>query len=80
MDLPRAVIDRIHRYAAAGSRLRAVYGPGEYRLLAETLWQVPIVILRASDREGFAQMRSQAVVEWIRAIRKLKRRRLLPST
>jgi hypothetical protein len=79
MNLPRAVIDRIHRYASQGSRLRTVYGRGDYRLLAETLWQVPIVILRASEPEGFAQMRTEALLEWLRTTRKLKGGKALSS-
>jgi hypothetical protein len=74
MKLPKAILDRIHRYAAAGGRLCTAFGPGDYRLLAVELGQVPIVIFRTSERDRFAQMRSEAVVEWVRTSRTLKRR------
>ena len=75
MTLPKVIVDRIHRYAAEGSQLCAFFGPRDYRLLAVAMGQIPVVILRASNAEQFAEMRSQVFVEWSLTSRKLKRRR-----
>ena len=74
MKLPKVIVDRIHRYASEGSRLCAFFGPGDYRLLAVALGEVPVVILRSHSAEQFAQMRSEAFVEWALTSRKLKTR------
>jgi len=64
--LPKAVIDRIHRYAKEGREPLARYEPDGCLLLAITTGQLPVVVLR-STREDFTQTRSLALVEWVRA-------------
>lgn len=70
MDLPKTVLQRIHRYAREGRQLKAVYHPGESRLLAVTLGEMPMLVLRASNAEQFAEMRSEAFMEWRRTLKK----------
>jgi hypothetical protein len=64
--LPKAVLDRIHRYAKEGREPLARYEPDGCQLLAIASGQLPIVVLR-STREDFTQIRSAALVEWLRA-------------
>ncbi|MCP5119666.1 MAG: hypothetical protein GY953_53385 [bacterium] len=71
MELPKTVLQRIHRYAEQGRKLKAVYHPGESRLLAVALGEIPMVVLRASNPEQFAEMRSEAFMEWRRTLKKL---------
>jgi RNA:NAD 2'-phosphotransferase (TPT1/KptA family) len=64
--LPKPVIDRIRRYAQEGREPRARYGHDGCFLLAVTNTQAPVVILR-STRQEFPEIRSAALVEWMRA-------------
>ena len=75
MDLPKTVLQRIHRYAREGRELKAVYKSGESRLLATAFGEMPIVVLRAADAEQFAEMRSEAFMEWRRTQTKPRRSR-----
>jgi len=77
MNLPRTILDRIHRYAAEGREPKAVYRAGDYRLLAVATGQMPIVIVRAANQEQFADMRSEILVEWRRTLHDPERRRRL---
>jgi hypothetical protein len=64
--LPKAVLDRIHRYAREGREPLARYEPDGCLLLAIATGQLPIVVLR-STREAFGEIRSAALLEWLRA-------------
>jgi hypothetical protein len=63
--LPKAVLDRIHRYAKEGREPLARYEPDGCLLLAIASGQLPVVVLR-STREDFTEIRSAALVEWLR--------------
>ena len=63
--LSQPVLDRIHRYAKNGWKPRARYGQNCCLLLAVAMGQMPVVILR-SPREEFTEIRSAAVIEWMR--------------
>ena len=67
-SLPKPVIDRIRRYAREGREPRARYGTDACVLMAFANGQNPVVILRSSRRE-FAEIRSAALIEWMRAAR-----------
>ena len=67
-SLPKPVLDRIRRYAQEGREPRARYGHDECLLMAFANGQTPVVILRSTRRE-FAEIRSAALVEWMRAAR-----------
>jgi hypothetical protein len=73
--LPKAVLDRIRRYAKEGREPLARYEPDGCLLLAISTGQLPVVVLR-STREDFTEIRSAALVEWLRAaqMRTLPRR------
>ena len=79
MDLPKTVLQRIHRYAGEGRQLKAVYHAGESRLLAVTLGEMPMLVLRASNPEQFAEMRSEAFMEWKRTLKRTSRTRAYRS-
>ena len=64
--LPKAVLDRIHRYAKEGREPLARYEPDGCLLLAIATGQLPVVVLR-STREEFTEIRSAALVEWFQA-------------
>ena len=64
--LPKAVLDRIHRYAKEGREPLARYEPDGCLLLAIATGQLPVVVLR-STREDFTKIRSAALIEWLRA-------------
>ena len=66
--LPKAVLDRIHRYAGLGWEPRIRYGREACFLLAVAIGRLPIVVLRAT-REEFSELRSAALVEWKRSAR-----------
>ena len=66
--LPKPVLDRIRRYAQEGREPRARYGHDACVLMAFAIGQAPVVILRSTRRE-FAEIRSAALVEWMRAAR-----------
>jgi hypothetical protein len=68
-NLPKPVLDRIRRYAREGREPRARYGPDGCLLIAFANGQAPVVILRSTRRE-FSEIRSAALVEWMRAARK----------
>ena len=63
--LPKPVLDRIHRYAREGREPRVRYGPNDCLLLASAHGQLPVVVLKSSVQE-FPQIRSAALVEWLR--------------
>jgi hypothetical protein len=63
--LPKPVLDRIHRYAKEGWAPRTRYGHDGCLLLASSMGRVPVVILR-STRKEFSEIRSAALVEWMR--------------
>lgn len=65
-QLPKAVLDRIHRYAKEGRAPLARYEPDGCLLLAIMSGQLPVVVLR-STREDFTEIRSAALVEWLRS-------------
>lgn len=71
-SLPKPVIDRIRRYALEGREPRARYGHDGCMLMAFAMGQAPVVILRSTRRE-FAEIRSAALIEWMRAARSAKR-------
>jgi len=60
------VLDRIHRYAKEGREPLARYEPDGCLLLAIATGQLPVVVLRSS-REEFTEIRSAALLEWLRA-------------
>ena len=64
--LPKAVLDRIRRYAKEGREPLARYEPDGCLLLAIASGQLPVVVLR-STREDFTEIRSAALVEWLHA-------------
>ncbi len=66
--LSKPVLDRIHRYAKEGREPLARYGHENCVLLALAHGQLPVVILR-SPRNEFTEVRSEALVEWVRAAR-----------
>lgn len=66
-SLPKPVLDRIRRYAKEGWEPRSVFGHDGCRLLAVSAGENPIVVLRAASRDGFSELRSAAMVEWMRA-------------
>jgi hypothetical protein len=66
--LPRPVLDRIRRYAQEGREPRARYGQDSCMLEAVAMGQPNVVILRTTRRE-FTEIRSAALVEWMRAAR-----------
>jgi hypothetical protein len=66
-SLPKAVVDRISRYAREGRQLRAVFGPEGCRLLAVAGGAIPAVVLRAETPDQFARLRTAALLEWKRA-------------
>ena len=66
--LSKPILDRIHRYAKEGRQPLARYGHDSCLLLAHTYGQLPVVILK-SRRQEFTEIRSQALVEWMRAAR-----------
>ncbi len=70
-SLPKPVIDRIRRYAREGREPRSRYGHDGCLLMAFANGQAPVVILRSTRRE-FAEIRSAALVEWMRAARYAK--------
>jgi hypothetical protein len=65
-QLPKVVLDRIHRYAKEGREPLARYEPDGCMLLAIASGQLPVVVLR-STREDFTEIRSAALLEWLRA-------------
>jgi len=67
-SLPRAVVDRIHRYAEEGRVPQVRYELDHCLLLAVSKWQLPAVLLRSS-RAQFTGMRAAALTEWARASR-----------
>lgn len=67
LSLPKAILDRIRRYAKEGRELRVVYGHNGCVLLAVAMGQVPVAVLRSDTREQFTRMRSAALEEWVRA-------------
>ena len=67
-QLPRPVLDRIRRYAQEGREPRARYGSDSCMLLAVAMGQPSVVILRTTRRE-FTEIRSAALVEWMRVAR-----------
>ena len=75
MNLPRTVLDRIHRYAAEGREPKAVYRAGDYRLLAVATGQVPVVIVRAANQDQFDDVRGEVLEEWQRTLLEPDRRR-----
>ena len=70
--LPKPVLDRIHRYAGEGRVPLVRYDNGICSLLAVADWQSPVVVLR-STRDKFSAMRSAALTEWTRAVRRQAR-------
>jgi hypothetical protein len=66
--LPRPVLDRIRRYAQEGRQPLARYGQDACMLVAVAMGQPNVVILRTTRRE-FTEIRSAALVEWMRAAR-----------
>jgi hypothetical protein len=73
--LPKPVLDRIRRYAEEGREPHARYGADRCLLVASAMGQLPVVVLRSAP-EHFAEMRSAAMVEWVRATHLKKSRRL----
>ncbi len=73
--LPKAVIDRIHRYAREGRVPQASYDYDCCRLLAVANWQLPVALLR-SPQDKFTEMCSAALTEWKRVACKPARRRI----
>ena len=69
--LPKPVLDRIHRYAEEGRVPLVRYENGICLLLAVADWKSPVVVLR-SARDKFTEMRSAALTEWTRAVRRQK--------
>ena len=67
-NLPRAVLDRIHRYAEEGRVPQVRYEHDHCYLLAVSKWQPAAVLLR-SNRAQFTGMRAAALTEWARATR-----------
>lgn len=66
LKLPKAVLDRIRRYAMEGREPLARYEPDGCLLLAIMTGQLPVVVLR-STREDFTEVRSAALIAWLRA-------------
>ena len=64
-----AVDDRIRRYAKEGRQPLVRYGQPDCLLLAVAMGQNPVVILRSS-REQFTELRSAALIEWVRVARR----------
>jgi hypothetical protein len=64
--LTKPVLDRIRRYAKEGWQPHARYGRDGCLLVAVAMGQIPVVILR-SARNEFSEIRSAAMVEWMRA-------------
>lgn len=64
--LSKPVLDRIRRYATEGWEPHARYGQDGCTLVAVAMGRIPVVILR-SAREQFTELRSAAMVEWLRA-------------
>ena len=67
--LPKPVLDRIRRYAKEGRQPLVRYGQPDCLLLAVAMGQNPVVILRSS-REQFTELRSAALIEWVRVARR----------
>jgi len=65
-SLTRPVLDRIRRYAKEGWEPHARYGHDSCLLVAVANGQIPVVILRSARKE-FSELRSAAMVEWLRA-------------
>ena len=63
--LSKPVLDRIRRYSKAGWEPHARYGRDVCLLVAVAAGQIPVVILRCA-RYQFAELRSAALVEWLR--------------
>jgi hypothetical protein len=64
--LSKPVLDRIRRYAKEGWEPHARYGRDCCLLVAVATGQIPVVILR-SARNEFTEIRSAAMIEWMRA-------------
>jgi hypothetical protein len=64
--LSKPVLDRIRRYATDGWEPHARYGQDCCLLVAVTMGRIPVVILR-SARDQFTELRSAAMIEWMRA-------------
>ena len=69
--LSKPILDRIRRYAQEGREPIARYGYDGCLLMAITTGQPAVVILRSTRRE-FAEIRSAALIEWMRAARTRK--------
>jgi hypothetical protein len=74
-SLPKPVMDRIGRFAREGRRLRALFGPEGYRLVATAMGHQPVVVVRAGGAEEFAGIRSAVLLEWARATGQTKQRK-----
>jgi hypothetical protein len=75
--LSKPVLDRIRRYAGDGWEPHARYGQDCCLLVAVAMGRIPVVILR-SARDQFTELRSAAMIEWMRAGRAKQPARRLP--